>query len=243
MIIPAAGAGSRLGSALPKVLVPVAGRPILDHLFALYDAWVDSFVVVVHPSFVEPVRRHCEDGGYRAECALQEERTGMLDAILIPGERLRERPFDDVWISWCDQVAIHAETVAALAARCAAEPKTDLIFPTIRRTDPYIHLVRDAAGEVMEIRHRREGDAMPEVGENDMGLFRLSRRAYLELLPRFAAEDTRGAGTGERNFLPFICWLRERGAVRSFPGHHEIESIGINTPEELRRVEAHLRHG
>ena len=84
---------------------------------------------------------------------------------------------------------------------------------------------------------------MPDVGENDMGLFRLSRLAYLDLLPRFAESVVRGAGTGERNFLPFICWLRGRAGVRTLSGHDEIESVGINTLEELSLMEEHLRHG
>jgi bifunctional UDP-N-acetylglucosamine pyrophosphorylase / glucosamine-1-phosphate N-acetyltransferase len=241
MIIPAAGAGSRLGMSNPKVLIPVHGRPLIDHLFERYDAYVDSFVVVVHPSFEEMVRRHCEAQGRRAECVLQEHLTGMLDAILIPCARLRRRAFDDVWITWCDQIAVRPETVASLGALCASEPDTELIFPTVRRHRPYIHLVRNEAGEIVEVLHAREGDLMPEVGESDLGLFRLSRRAYLRVLPQFARTATRSAATAERNFLPFIGWLREHGTVRTFPGQDEMESIGVNTPEELKLLEAHLR--
>jgi bifunctional N-acetylglucosamine-1-phosphate-uridyltransferase/glucosamine-1-phosphate-acetyltransferase GlmU-like protein len=243
MIIPAAGAGARLGSSRPKVLVAVGGRALLDHLYALYRRWVDEFVVVVHPSFEEEVRAHCRARRLPVQLALQRERTGMLDAILEPAPLLRERDFDDVWITWCDQVAVRPETVAALDRLCREDPRAALIFPTIRRRRPYIHLVRDEEGEVVEILHEREGDAMPGVGESDMGLFRLSRPAYLDLLPRFAESVVRGAGTGERNFLPFICWLRGRAAVRSVSGHDEIESVGINTREDLRLLEEHLRHG
>ena len=243
MIIPAAGAGTRLGSPLPKVLVAVAGRSLLHHLYDLYRSWVDDFVIVVHPSFAADVRAHCEAHGLSVALALQQERTGMLDAILEPAPLLCERDFDDVWITWCDQVAVRSETVVALDRLCRSEPDTALIFPTIRRRRPYIHLVRNDAGEIIEILHKREGDSMPDVGENDMGLFRLSRLAYLDLLPRFAESVVRGAGTGERNFLPFICWLRGRAGVRTLSGHDEIESVGINTLEELSLMEEHLRHG
>lgn len=243
MIIPAAGAGARLGSALPKVLVAVAGRPLLDHLYHLYRPWVDEFVVVVHPSFAEDVRAHCEARHLPVSLALQAERTGMLDAILAPAPQLRGRDFDDVWITWCDQVAVRPETVSGLDRLGRDDPDAALIFPTIRRRKPYIHLVRNPAGEIVEILHEREGDAMPEVGESDMGLFRLSRLGYLALLPRFAESVVLGAGTSERNFLPFICWLRGQAGVRTLSGHSEIESVGINTPEELRLVEEHLRRG
>ena len=50
-IIPAAGAGTRLQSSTPKVLTPVNGRPMIDHLFDRYSDVVRRFVLVVHPSF------------------------------------------------------------------------------------------------------------------------------------------------------------------------------------------------
>ena len=49
MIIPAAGAGSRLGAAQPKALVPVAGRPMLHHLLSRFGAVAERFVIVVAP--------------------------------------------------------------------------------------------------------------------------------------------------------------------------------------------------
>ena len=64
MIIPAAGRGSRLQSSMPKVLYPVAGRPMIDYLLELYAPFVDRFVLVLHPSFAEEVERHC--AAYRA---------------------------------------------------------------------------------------------------------------------------------------------------------------------------------
>src|SRR5215467_13283376 len=51
LVIPAAGAGSRLGGDTPKVLVPVAGRAMIDHLLVIYRAWISSAVIVAHPSF------------------------------------------------------------------------------------------------------------------------------------------------------------------------------------------------
>ena len=40
LVLPAAGTGSRLGSSRPKVLHPVAGRPMLAHLAALHRPWI-----------------------------------------------------------------------------------------------------------------------------------------------------------------------------------------------------------
>nr|ADC36115.1 hypothetical protein [uncultured bacterium 126] len=81
---------------------------------------------------------------------------------------------------------------------------------------------------------------MPDRGEGDAGLFSLSRAAYLEDLPAYAATLSLGAVTGERNLLPFIPWLAARRTVATFACTHDLEAVGINTPDELQQVEAFL---
>jgi bifunctional UDP-N-acetylglucosamine pyrophosphorylase / glucosamine-1-phosphate N-acetyltransferase len=241
MIVPAAGLGSRLSPVIPKVLYPVNGRPMIDYLFDLYSSVVEQFIFVLHPSFEREVRRHCSTHRLRIEYEIQEKPTGMLDAILIPRERVQRHAAESVWVTWCDQIAVHPQTIGALANLSRQNPATALIFPTITRKEPYIHLVRNDCHEIVNILQRREGDNLPQVGESDMGLFCLSSSAYLERLRDFSREIGRAAVTQERNFLPFISWLHGRAEVRTFPGHGEIESVGINTPPELRLVEDYLR--
>jgi bifunctional UDP-N-acetylglucosamine pyrophosphorylase/glucosamine-1-phosphate N-acetyltransferase len=240
MIIPAAGLGSRLKSSIPKVLFPVHGKPMIDYLFDLYASVVEHFILVLHPSFEKEVQDHCANYPFPIAYELQNSPTGMLDAILIPRERVRKLEPTSIWITWCDQIAIQPKTVMNLLELSRQDPEAALIFPTILRTKPYIHLVRDDLGEITQILHRREGDNLPEVGESDLGLFCLSRKAYLDLLTEFSYTTKRGEVTQERNFLPFICWLKDRARVRTFPGHDEVESIGINTAEDLQRVENYL---
>jgi bifunctional UDP-N-acetylglucosamine pyrophosphorylase / glucosamine-1-phosphate N-acetyltransferase len=242
MIIPAAGMGARLRSPIPKVLLPVNGRPMIEYLFDLYGAIVDVFVLVLNPRFEAEVRRHCGNVSHRIEYALQPFPSGMLDAILAPSEQVRRHRPSRVWITWCDQIAVQPATVRRLEAASDQEANAAVVLPTVSRTDPYVHLVRDPNGEICAVAHHRENEPLPTVGESDLGLFALSHEAYFRLLPEFAREISEGATTGERNFLPFVPWLRGRARVRTVSATDEIESVGINTPEELRRVEAFLRH-
>jgi bifunctional UDP-N-acetylglucosamine pyrophosphorylase / glucosamine-1-phosphate N-acetyltransferase len=242
MIIPAAGLGSRLQSSTPKILFPVNGRPMIDYLFDLYSTLVERFILVLHPSFEEEVRQHCASHSAPTDYELQESPTGMLDATLIPKERVQRYQPTSVWITWCDQITVHPETILNLAELSSRDSEMALIFPTVIREKPYIHLVRNEQNDIIDILHRREGDDLPEVGESDVGLFCLSRNAYLNLLTDFSCGVGRGTVTQERNFLPFIPWLCERAGVQTFPGRHEIESVGINTAVDLNRVERYLRH-
>jgi len=243
LVIPAAGVGSRLGGYVPKVLVRVAGATMLDRLLDLYNDVVERVVIVVHPAFAADVRRHAaaHRDAARIECVEQTAPTGMLDAILLglpAAERCRP---SSVWVTWCDQVAVHPKTIERLAMRTGPDAHDALVMPTVMRQHPYIALERDASGRIARVLHRREGDPMPPAGESDMGLFAMSERAFREQLPTYAREVEIGARTGERNFLPFIPWLARTDTIATFPCEDPMEAIGINTPEELGMVERYLR--
>jgi bifunctional UDP-N-acetylglucosamine pyrophosphorylase / glucosamine-1-phosphate N-acetyltransferase len=242
LVVAAAGAGSRLKAAGPKALVRVGGRAMIDHLLELCSIHIDHAVIVAHPSSSDQMRAHLDGWRRRVECTVVEQPapTGMLDAVLLAAPVVDRAGPERIWIIWCDQVGVLPQTLARLAAADAAPAPAGLIFPTVRQEPPYIHFARDGAGRITAVLQRREHDDMPAIGESDMGLFSLSREAYLERLTAFAREVARGSGTGERNFLPFVPWLAAREAVDTIPASDAREAMGINTPDELRRVEAWL---
>lgn len=238
LVIPAAGRGSRLGASGPKALAPVLGRPMLSWLADLYRPFVDAFVVVAHPTGRVALEAGLAAAGAPGVVVEQPAPTGMLDAVLIGTAAAAGSRPGRIWVTWCDQVAVHPGTVARLAAR---EPGTALVLPLVTRDAPYIHFDRDPAGRIVGVRQRREGDEMPARGASDMGLFSLSREAALVDLPAFAAEASPDRGTGERNFLPFVPWLAARAPVATIDAVDGVEAIGVNTPEERDVVEAYLR--
>jgi bifunctional UDP-N-acetylglucosamine pyrophosphorylase / glucosamine-1-phosphate N-acetyltransferase len=242
LVIPAAGLGSRLGASVPKVLVPVGGVPMLDRLLALYRSAVDRVAVVAGPSFEVEVKRHVagRPDRDRIDCLVQPSPTGMLDAILLAMPIVERHGPSGVWVTWCDQVAVHPRTIERLVALTGGPRPDGLVMPTVTRPDPYIHFARDAAGRITRVLHRREGDTMPSTGESDMGLFAMSAAAYGERLPAYARDAAIGSTTGERNFLPFIPWLARTDRVTTFPCEDPMEAVGINTPEELALVEKYL---
>ena len=217
---------------------------MIDHLFDRYRHAVRRFVLVVHPSFESEVRRHVEQNAPSVDVAYaaQLEATGMLDAILLASDAVKTSSAHRVWITWCDQIGVHPDTIATLTRMSAERSDVPVIFPTARQETPYIHLDRDAGGQITAIRQRREGDAMPPVGESDMGLFSLSPDAYFHLLPQFGSEAMKATATRERNFLPFVPWLVEHGQpVLTFTSTNEMEAIGVNNPDDRRRLEEYLR--
>ncbi|MGE3527441.1 MAG: hypothetical protein AB7I33_16105, partial [Gemmatimonadales bacterium] len=61
-----------------------------------------------------------------------------------------------------------------------------------------------------------------------------------EVLPVWAVSAAAGCGSGVRNFLPFIPWLASRERVSTIPAADPMEAVGINTPDDLERVENYL---
>jgi bifunctional UDP-N-acetylglucosamine pyrophosphorylase / glucosamine-1-phosphate N-acetyltransferase len=241
LIVPAAGRGSRLGVAGPKALVRVAGRPMLEHLLRRHRAFVDRFIVVVAPSAMDVFAAFAagqEDTPI--DLVAQPHPTGMLDAIMLANELVQRHRPRRVAVTWCDQIAVEPATIERLWRRAMSSGAPALVFATLTVEAPYIHFERNERGQIVGVRQRREGDQMPDSGETDMGLFDLSLDAYLGDLPVFAKDARESSGTGERNFLPFIPWLATRGVVDTIQGTAAIETVGINTPDELAVVEAHL---
>ena len=238
LVVPAAGRGSRLGSGSPKALVAVNGRPMLAWLGELYAPYVQQVIVIASPEGAADIAACARELPVRATVVEQPQPTGMLDAILIGIAALTDPRPERVWVTWCDQVAVHPDTARRLAA---TEGDSDMTLPVVVRDTPYIHFDRDVHQRIVGVRHRREGDVMPENGESDMGVFSLSVGVAFRELVRFAATAIPTGATGERNFLPFIPWLAQRGDVRTFAATHPMEAVGINTPEDLAAVSAWLR--
>jgi bifunctional UDP-N-acetylglucosamine pyrophosphorylase/glucosamine-1-phosphate N-acetyltransferase len=241
LIIPAAGRGTRLGWDGPKALCPVAGRPMIDHLFERYRGVVDRFVVVAAPSALLLVQRFLEQAQYPADAVVQEEPTGMLPAVLCARSVVETHQPEQVWITWCDQIAISPRTVRRVGSEVDAHPDAAMVFPTVKQQPPYIHFTRDSRGRIVDVLQRREGDHMPAAGESDAGLFALRLQSYAGRLVEYDRLSLEGAATKERNFLPFIPWLASRDTVRTFELDDAHEAVGVNTPDELRLIETHLR--
>lgn len=245
-LIPAAGRGTRLAFDKPKILFPVAGKPILEHLISLLAPFCGQFVLVLSPTgreHVEPVLARLAPRRYTI--AIQSEPRGMADAV-SSGLPLIKTPH--TLILWGDQVAVRPASIE-LAIRLHTGPRRPLATcPTVLRPRPYIHFERDAAGALTSVRQAREGDSMPDIGESDSGLFLFQTEVLRSYLPRLIGDPAfHGRQTGEANFLP-IFPLIDSDAGQREPGDlstggvwtarimNESESIGINTEEEAARV-------
>jgi len=235
-LVPAAGRGSRLDFDQPKVLFPIAGKTILEWLVDLLNPLCSRFVFVVSPQgeqAVTTVTSRLLPGHHRI--AVQPEPRGMADAIACGLPRV-DTPH--TMIVWGDQVALRPASLefamrvhegpAAPAATC----------PTLLRDRPYIHFERGQSGQVVRVLQAREGDAMPERGESDSGVFLFRTDALRRELPRLlTSAECIGKQTRELNFLPIFPMLEK---LITLPIMTEPESVGVNSRADAEYLERYL---
>lgn len=112
-VILAAGMGTRMKSARPKVLHEIAGRPMLRHLIAACEAAFDRIVVVTGPGMdavAEAARPHAS--------VIQQERLGTAHAALQAAGLFGE---GEVAVLYADNPLISAATLRRLRERLAPQ--------------------------------------------------------------------------------------------------------------------------
>jgi bifunctional UDP-N-acetylglucosamine pyrophosphorylase/glucosamine-1-phosphate N-acetyltransferase len=232
-LIPAAGRGSRLGWHLPKILFPVAGRPILAWLLDLLAPRCFGFVFVIAPDALESVEPELQllNPG-RFQIAIQPTPRGMADAIAC-GLPAVKTP--NTLIVWGDQVALQPSSLDLCMRLHQGPANPAATLPTLYRAQPYIHFERDHSGRIRRVLQAREGDSMPDSGESDSGLFLFRSGALREALAALlASPDAVGARTGELNFLPVFTLLDNIVSARIMS---EEESTGVNSRADAEYLE------
>jgi len=157
IVILAAGEGTRMKSDLPKVLHPLAGRPLVVHALQTARRLTDTKPVLVVGCGAEAVTSVAGDDIIAVE---QAEQLGTGHAVLQARDVLRGRA-DLVLVSYADMPLLTVETLSRLVAsqRHSSGPITML---TLMREDPrgFGRVVRDEGGAVIKI--VEEAVATPE---------------------------------------------------------------------------------
>jgi len=126
-VVLAAGLGTRMRSAVPKVLHRIAGRPMLGHLLASCDAVFDRVVVVVGPDMAA-----VQQAAAPHRCVVQAERLGTAHAALQAAAWFGE---GDVAVLYADNALIRPATLRRLGERRAAGD-AGLVLLAMRPADP-----------------------------------------------------------------------------------------------------------
>ena len=235
VIVLAAGLGTRMKSAIPKVMHPIAGRPMIRHLLETVAGLAPERVVVVvgegMEAVAEAVRPH--------PVAVQADPLGTGHAVLAARDHL-DGFTGDVLIVFAADPLVTDETLERLleVRRTAPAPSLVLLGFRPRHAGAYGRILVDEKGAVRAI--IEAGDATVEELAVDLcnsGVIAVDGGRLFELLPGVGNDNAKG----EYYLTDIVALARGHGLDCRVVEADEEELIGIDSRHELARVEAILQ--
>ncbi len=233
VIILAAGEGKRMKSRHAKVLMPLAGRPLMAHVLAAARALEPAAIHIVYGHAGAEVQEAFAEQS-DLQWVLQAERLGTGHAV---EQAMRQIPDGaQVLVLYGDVPLICAETLCPLVQSSAA---LRLLTTTLDDPHGYGRVHCDHAGNVLAV--IEEKDASPEqraitrVNTGILAAESTALRAWIARLDRNNAQ-------GEYYLTDiFDMAAREGRAAQSIECTDPVEAAGANDPWQLAELEAHFR--
>jgi bifunctional UDP-N-acetylglucosamine pyrophosphorylase / glucosamine-1-phosphate N-acetyltransferase len=234
IVILAAGQGKRMRSDLPKVLQPLAGRPLLQHVVDCARALGAIGIHVVYGHGGEQVRAAFAE--QNLGWVLQAEQHGTGHAVMqampaIPDDHL-------VLVLYGDVPLIQAATLRDLVARAG---ERSLVLLSVQLDDPtgYGRVLRDHAGNVYRIVEQKDASRKElAVRESNTGLLAAPAAALRRWLASLRNDNSQG-----EYYLTDVVTLAVRDGfkVEAVVAPTVAEVLGVNDRLQLAGLEAEYR--
>jgi bifunctional UDP-N-acetylglucosamine pyrophosphorylase/glucosamine-1-phosphate N-acetyltransferase len=233
VVILAAGEGKRMRSALPKVLQPLGGQPLLEHVLTQARSVGPGRIVVVYGHGGDDVRAVFPDSDISWAHQAEQRGTGHALAQALP-----ELPDAGLVLVLCGDVPLITEaTLAALLA----EATDGVALLTVETPDPtgYGRIVRGEDGAVLRIvEHRDADDAELEIDEVNTGIMVLPGEHLKAWLDGLSSDNAQG----ELYLTDVIASAVADGiAVNAVLAEGPEEVTGVNDRSQLAEAEAELQ--
>jgi bifunctional UDP-N-acetylglucosamine pyrophosphorylase/glucosamine-1-phosphate N-acetyltransferase len=230
IVILAAGQGTRMVSDLPKVLHPLAGKPLLGHVIDAAATLAPRSLNVVIGHGAERVRQSLADAG--ANWVMQDQQLGTGHAVQ---QALPALGSDGITlILYGDVPLVRESTLRELVAMARQGP---LALLTVRLADPtgYGRVMRDHRGRVAAIvEHKDATPEQREVREVNTGIMAVPNARLRDWLGRL--ENTNAQR--EYYLTDIIAMAAHEGVgVEPLEAASEEEVAGVNNREQLATLE------
>ncbi|MBO4256672.1 bifunctional UDP-N-acetylglucosamine diphosphorylase/glucosamine-1-phosphate N-acetyltransferase GlmU [Streptomyces griseorubiginosus] len=233
VVVLAAGEGTRMKSATPKVLHEICGRSLVGHVLAAARELDPENLVVVVGHARERVAAHLAETDPAARTAVQEEQNGTGHAVRIALEGLGGSVEGTVVVVCGDTPLLTGETLTRLAATHASDGNAVTVLTAeVPDATGYGRIIRDeATGAVTGIvEHKDATDVQRAIREINSGVFAFDGQLLAEALKKVRTDNSQG----EEYLTDVLGILREAGhrVGASVAGDHR-EIAGINNRVQL----------
>lgn len=231
-IILAAGEGTRMKSALPKVLHQIAGLPLVCHVAKAVQSTGDGDIALVVGRGADEVKAAVEKVSPNVSAYEQKERLGTAHAVLAAREAIA-RGYDDLLIVFGDTPLI--EDRALIEARGKLAEGFDIVVMGFRPIDPtgYGRLIEEN-GNLVAIREEKDAtDSEKSINFCNGGLMAVCGNHALALLDKVRNDNAKG-----EFYLTDIVEIAHAAGLRVTAVDVPVDNvIGINTRVELAHAE------
>ena len=226
----AAGQGTRMKSDLPKVLHPLAGRPLLRHVADTALELKPTQLCIVHGHGGDQVRLALND--LKCDWAHQAERKGTGHALLQAMPHLKE--VDRVLVLYGDIPLIRADTLRRLLEE-SKEASLGVLTAILPDPGGYGRIVRDHDGEVRQIVEEKDAsEAELAIDEVNTGFLIADRAGLTDWLDRLGNDNAQG----EYYLTDIIAMAAGEGKVIATTQPERVEEIlGVNDRIQLADLE------
>ena len=234
VVILAAGQGKRMNSDLPKVLHPLAGRPLLSHVLDTARLLAPSQVCVVVGHGADRVRQAIGDAG--VAWATQAQQLGTGHAVMQALPHLA--PGGTVLVLYGDVPLIASGTLRSLVDAAAAG-HVALLTQELAQPKGYGRIVRNGGGRVARIVEEKDANESERaIREVNTGILALPRANLEKWLAQLRNENSQG----EYYLTDVVAVLHDAGyGVVSMLIDDARETQGVNDRVQLAAAEAELR--
>jgi bifunctional UDP-N-acetylglucosamine pyrophosphorylase / glucosamine-1-phosphate N-acetyltransferase len=234
VIILAAGAGTRMISALPKVLHPICGRAMLDYVLAAARELDPSGIMVVVGHGRDQVISHLSEHAPDARVIVQERQGGTGHAVRTVIEETGLAA-GTVVVTYGDAPVLRGQTLAALVREHTERQASATALTTVM-DDPtgYGRIIRDGEGALLEI--VEQADATPEqraIREVNSGVYAFEASLLADCVKRLPTDNAKG----EEYLTDVAAILRAEGhrvATMLVPDPGEV--FGVNDRVQLAQA-------
>ena len=236
LIILAAGKGTRMNSAMPKVLHKINNKSMLEHVISKTNNLNPKKIIVVIGYKAEEVKKHLRE--HQLDYALQIEQKGTAHAVMQCEEKLSDFNGDTLILSG-DVPLIKSQTLTDLYdAHIDHNAQATILSAKIENPYGYGRIIREKNQFSSIIEEKDATQNQKNINEINAGIYIFNNKVLFENINKINNQNKQS-----EYYLPDIMpiIMKNNGKVFVHPIKDEYEIKGANTLEQLTELEEYAK--